>query len=289
MHPKISNNRCGFTLVELLVVIAIIAVLISILLPALSKARQAAQFAACMNNLRQLGAGIFAYANDYNGYIPPLGGYYFPSDGVVPQPNIYTQNPSGLLMNSGQQPAADGLDHGNYIGICHLFVDGYITNTNIYYCPADYLLTTQSSSYDAGLTQMQNWIKSGPLGYPSFNLAWVVYSSYCYINPQSEQLSPTTYLPGYSSASFPLTHIPKLADLGYYHIGLLADSFCNFNASGAQDSSNRPVVHNNPARYNVLYADGHVDTYYRSPQDTSTQWGTANAANYDFWIVTMNQ
>jgi len=66
------NKKDGFTLIELLVVVAIIAILAAMLLPALSKARERARQAVCLNNLKQLGNTLYMYANDYNDY-PPCG------------------------------------------------------------------------------------------------------------------------------------------------------------------------------------------------------------------------
>jgi prepilin-type N-terminal cleavage/methylation domain-containing protein/prepilin-type processing-associated H-X9-DG protein len=62
----------GFTLVELLVVIGIIALLISMLLPALNKARAAAETASCLAQLRSLGQASAIYSSQYRGSTVPL-------------------------------------------------------------------------------------------------------------------------------------------------------------------------------------------------------------------------
>jgi prepilin-type N-terminal cleavage/methylation domain-containing protein len=63
------GSRRAFTLLELLVVVAIIAVLAALLLPAVGLVRDQAKGIRCASNLRQIGLGNAAYAQD-TGYYP---------------------------------------------------------------------------------------------------------------------------------------------------------------------------------------------------------------------------
>ena len=65
----------AFTLIELLVVIAIIGILASMLLPALSRAKEKAHTATCINNLHQLGLAMRLYVDENEGTFPSASAF----------------------------------------------------------------------------------------------------------------------------------------------------------------------------------------------------------------------
>jgi prepilin-type N-terminal cleavage/methylation domain-containing protein/prepilin-type processing-associated H-X9-DG protein len=106
--PSGCRGRAGkslqaFTLIELLVVIAIIAILAAMLLPALSKAKQKAKQASCINNMRQIGLALTMYVGDFAQYPQCL-------TKLTPGPHYYVWQPRLL----------------NFMG----------NNRNAFFCPA---------------------------------------------------------------------------------------------------------------------------------------------------------
>src|SRR5438874_7628978 len=127
-----NQRRLGFTLVELLVVIGIIAVLIAVLLPALRKARDAANRTACMSNMRQIMTGAIMYSNESKGYLPFANW----RSKEVPPTATYPYQPGWLYTwaaFAGQQQAITANEDGVKTGLLYK----YLKSTKVYHCPSD--------------------------------------------------------------------------------------------------------------------------------------------------------
>lgn len=74
-----ESLRTGFTLIELLVVIAIIGILVGMLMPAIQAVRESARRTQCLNQQRQMAAGLSNYESA-NKHFP--AGYTYPQQAM---------------------------------------------------------------------------------------------------------------------------------------------------------------------------------------------------------------
>ncbi len=162
MKPA-RRKRAAFTLIELLVVISIIAILISILLPALAKARELANRAVCMANIRGVIQSMITYGQSNNNVFPLVETQTQPplqNNGVDysnrPELNIGGIN-AGMtaqeavqewyLFNDGYTPRT--MDERDALADMWILVlQGYATPAS-FICPSDPLASWPSAEYYA--------------------------------------------------------------------------------------------------------------------------------------------
>src|SRR5437879_508350 len=132
----------ALTLIELLVVIAIIAILAALLLPALHRARSAADSAGCKSNLRQLMLGINMYVQQGEFY--PNGNWF--SREI--QPFVGASRPVNNYTNYGN----GGSPQYSYLG----------PRQSVYACPGYNRVRGEFRYYNE---TDAHWISRGSYGY----------------------------------------------------------------------------------------------------------------------------
>lgn len=116
-----GSKERAFTLIELLVTITVIAILAGLVMAMLPQAKLAARRTASLSNLRGIGSGLFAFANDNDGKLP---GRVQSSDKwprlllpyVDENPKIYGEpDDMKCFIRTGADPTANGRNNTSYI------------------------------------------------------------------------------------------------------------------------------------------------------------------------------
>jgi|WetSurMetagenome_2_1015567.scaffolds.fasta_scaffold227960_1 prepilin-type N-terminal cleavage/methylation domain-containing protein len=120
---NIARSSKAFTLIELLVVIAIIAILAALLLPALAKAKRAAQRTTCVNNLKQIMVILNLWENEHN----------------LKYPMAVRAVDEGAMENIVSSGSTAGNPPGSTYGVTNVFcvMSNEFKAVEIMFCPSD--------------------------------------------------------------------------------------------------------------------------------------------------------
>lgn len=132
-------RKKGFTLIELLVVIAVIALLLAILMPALNKARELGQGAACKGNLKSYTLAVQMYAQDNDDkFCDPDFCYFSQSDRYPVESGVGGSNHLHLRWCNGDLYLQS---HPEYGGSLY----PYMKDARAFICPTYARLTIRGS------------------------------------------------------------------------------------------------------------------------------------------------
>jgi len=274
----------AFTLVELLVVIGIVALLISILLPALNKAKSAANQVVCSANLRQIGLACVLHANEHQGFMPLSGNLYVGTTTLPCTPanlNDSDQRKYDYYTDAaGLRPMPMAAALSKYLGVRSIRTDSKNnlladiktgTLRNIFTCPSDVnnLNSMQTGAQIYGGVGGQFFTVSTPTSYcqNAEVFGWGDVGSGAGNTDHNRARGKISLIRRPAEMMMMIDGLPWGGIVGgggdyeiYSHnsTATLGDAYAQLNGAGHTGNFDK-IRHRKTL--NVLFVDGHVDKY----------------------------
>ena len=244
------GGRRGFTLVELLAVMAIISILAALLLPAIGRARYQARVLECKNNMRNIGQAITMYSSSFDGWMPIDG-------------DCEDQANAGRIGTSelwdGQTVYLDGAPlHLRGLGLLTMLNNHFIGDPRVLFCPSD-----------AGLERNRE-LSSLRLLSPNI----IVWSSYIYRQLDGRRFADSTKgklgnlgkNPGIDQQSYPPDAQGTETDDTDVRVIVADRNYLGYR--NGNDVNSDVKMNHDGTSINLLYEDGHVETFLNQYADT---------------------
>ena len=264
----------AFTLIELLVVISIIALLMGVLMPALTRAREQAKQTVCASNMRSVSTGIFAYASENDGKLPPVS-YNLINDPGKSYDSLETYVACLAFTINANKSLTPLKRITETYNLGYLFIENYIETGEVFYCPdAPKYIDSNKNSGNNGANQLTLRYEDylGPDGaWPWINTAATGQGSYSstacrtgyYYMPQSSTRKTIIGQNYYSNTT------EKLEDINPSKVMVLDSVFTIETLPHKKKSSKGSKI-------NATFGDGSVRLVGNSEAFSEDIWGTAD-------------